>query len=117
MKGAFLAFAVSGAVLAAFGQVSFKFGASGRHELLQFANPWILLGLLLYFGSTVLWIRALSFVPLTVVYPFSALTFVLVHLLAVTVLNEHTSARAIGGTVLVLAGLFLLATSQTGESP
>ena len=40
-----LLFAVAGALFAAFGQVCFKFGAAGRVQLIQFANPWILLGL------------------------------------------------------------------------
>lgn len=115
MKQQFLAFAVIGAVLAALGQVSFKHGAAGRAMLLEFINPWILLGLALYFGGTVLWILALSAVPLTVLYPFAALTYVLVNILAVTLLGEHLSVKGIAGTAFVLVGLFLVATSM--ETP
>ena len=110
MKHQLLLYAVVGAVLAAFGQVSFRWGAEGRSGLLEFVNPWILLGLALYFAGTVLWIMALASVPLTVVYPFTALTFVLVNVLAVTLLGEQLSPQIIAGSGLVLAGLFLVAT-------
>lgn len=110
MKNQLLLCAVFGAVLAAFGQVSFKWGAEGRSGVLEFLNPWILLGLALYLAGTVLWIVALASAPLTVVYPFTALTFVLVNLLAVTLLGEQLSPRIVAGSGLVLAGLFLVAT-------
>lgn len=111
MKQQIVVFALTGAVLAALGQVSFKLGADGRATLLAFCNPWILCGLLLYLAGTVLWILALSNVPLTVVYPFSALTYVLVNLFAVTLLGERLSFKGIAGTAFVLLGLFLVATS------
>ncbi len=117
MKHQLLLLAVAGAVFAAFGQVCFKFGAAGRAGLAEFANPWIALGLGLYVIGTMLWIGALSGAPLTVVYPFSALTFVLVNLLAVTVLGEALTVKGFAGTGLVIAGLFLLATSTGGSSP
>ena len=110
MKHAFVLYALVGAVLAAFGQVSFKWGAQGRSELLQFANAWIALGLALYLAGTLAWIRALSDVPLTVVYPFAALTYVLVNVFAVTLLGEQLSVKTAAGTGLVLAGLLLVST-------
>jgi undecaprenyl phosphate-alpha-L-ara4N flippase subunit ArnE len=111
MKASFVTLAVLGAVLAAVGQVSFKHGAGGRETLAEFMNVWILLGLALYGSGTLLWILALSKLPLTAVYPFAALTYVLVNVLAVTVLGERLSMRALAGTSIVLLGLFLVATS------
>jgi undecaprenyl phosphate-alpha-L-ara4N flippase subunit ArnE len=111
MKGQVVAFALAGALLAALGQVSFKQGADGRAVLADFANLWILLGLALYFAGTVFWILALSAVPLTVLYPFAALTYLLVNLFAVTLLGESLTPRGVAGTALVLLGLFLVATS------
>lgn len=111
MKQQFVLFALTGAVLAALGQVSFKFGADGRTTLLAFCNSWILCGMLLYLAGTVFWIMALSNVPLTVVYPFSVLTYVLVNIFAVTVLGERLSFKGVVGTAFVLLGLFLVATS------
>jgi drug/metabolite transporter (DMT)-like permease len=111
MKAQILAFALAGAVLAALGQVSFKFGAQGRSGLLDFVNLWIFLGLILYFAGTVFWVLALSAVPLTVLYPFAALTYVLVNLFAVTLLGEQLTTKGMTGTAFVLLGLFLVATS------
>ncbi len=111
MKPDVVALAVAGAILAAFGQVSFKHGADGRELAIEFVNGWIFLGLALYLAGTVLWIRALAFAPLTVVYPFTALTYVMVNALAVSLLGERLSSRGLLGTALVLLGLFLVATS------
>ena len=110
MKANVAAFALIGAVLAALGQVSFKFGAEGRSGLLEFINVWIVLGLFLYFAGTVFWVLALAKVPLTVLYPFAALTYVLVNIFAITLLGEHLSAKGVAGTAFVLLGLFLVAT-------
>lgn len=108
MTAALLTYAVLGAVLASLGQVSFKWGATGRDGLMEFVNPWILLGLVLYLGGTASWIRALASAPLTVVYPFTALTYVLVNFMAVGVLGESLTVRGIAGTLLVLLGLLLM---------
>jgi drug/metabolite transporter (DMT)-like permease len=110
MKTPVLVCALLGAVLAALGQVSFRCGAAGRSGALDFVNQWIFLGLALYLAGTVLWIIALSRLPLTVVYPFAALTFVLVNAFAVAFLGEQLSVKGVAGTGLVLAGLFLVAT-------
>jgi undecaprenyl phosphate-alpha-L-ara4N flippase subunit ArnE len=111
MKQQVIAFALIGAILAALGQVSFKQGAAGRAVLVDFMNLWILVGLALYVAGTIFWILALSTVPLTVLYPFSALTYVLVNLFAVTLLGEQLTVRGLAGTGFVLLGLFLVATS------
>jgi multidrug transporter EmrE-like cation transporter len=92
-------------VCAAGGQVLFKLGAAGRTAPLQFVNPQIAGGGTLYFISTVLWITALSKAPLSVAYPFTVLTFVLVYLASIVLLGERPSSNAIVGVGMVLAGL------------
>lgn len=94
--------------LAAAGQLLFKVGASGRVDIVEFVNPWIATGLLAYGISTLIWIYALSMAPLTVVYPFTALTFVLTYLLGVSILNEPLTKPGIAGIALILIGLFLV---------
>lgn len=105
------ALVLTGSVCAAFGQLFFKMGATGRTTVLSFMNGWIVLGLLLYMVGTALWIASLSQAKLTSVYPFTALTFVLVYLLGVAVLGEVVSGRALTGVALVLMGLFLIAST------
>jgi undecaprenyl phosphate-alpha-L-ara4N flippase subunit ArnE len=101
-------FLLAGTVLAAVGQVLFKLGATGRVNVLEFINGWMAGGLVAYALGTLLWIYTLSKAPLTLVYPFTALTFVLVYLFGVFVLSESTSIKALFGVGLVLAGLFLI---------
>ena len=102
---------LAGTFLAATGQLLFKIGASGRETLSSFVNSWLLSGLVAYALGTLLWIYALSRVRLTVVYPFTALTFVLVYLFGVLILHEPTTGKALAGVALVLGGLFLISTA------
>ena len=101
-------FLLAGTLFAALGQVLFKLGATGRDSLASFINIWIISGLVSYTLSTILWIYSLSKARLTLVYPFTALTFVLVYLVGIFVLKEPTSVRALLGVGLVLWGLFLI---------
>lgn len=96
------------AILGAVGQVLLKLGASGREEFISFLNPWVFSGLIVYGLGTILWIYALSRASLTLIYPFTALTFVLVCTLGVFVLGETITAKTSGGILLVLAGLLLI---------
>jgi drug/metabolite transporter (DMT)-like permease len=102
---------LTGALLAAVGQLLFKLGASGRDEILSFFNAWILVGILAYGAGTLLWIYSLSKAQLTFVYPFTALTFVLVYLFGIFILNEAISSKAMLGVTLILVGLFLISTA------
>ena len=105
----FLVFALlAGVLLAAVGQVLFKIGATGHSALADFVNPAIIGGLFCYGLGTAFWILALSKAPLTVVYPFTALTFVLVYAAGVLFLGETASLRSLIGIALILAGLFLV---------
>lgn len=93
---------------AASGQLLLKVGARGREQLLDFINPPIVFGLVLYATSTVIWIYALSAERLVNVYAFTALTFVLVYLGGVLLIRESLSAAGLVGVLLVLSGLFLI---------
>ena len=83
----------------------------GGRPFSSFVNAWLLAGLVAYALGTLLWIYALSKVRLTVVYPFTALTFVLVYLFGVLILHEPTTGKALAGVALVLGGLFLISTA------
>ena len=102
---------LAGTFFAAAGQGLFKIGASGREAFWSFFNSWLLSGLLAYAVGTLLWIYALSKIRLTVVYPFTALTFVLVYAFGIFILNEPTTVKALVGVAFVLGGLFLIATA------
>jgi len=100
---------LSASLSAAGGQLLFKVGAQSHTHLREFINAPVALGLLLYAFSTALWVYALSRERLVNVYAFTALTFVLVYLVAWGVLGESVSARGALGIGLILGGLYLLA--------
>lgn len=100
---------LAASLAAACGQLMLKAGAQHRTHAVEFLNAPIAIGLLLYLCGTILWIYVLSKERLVVVYAFTALTFVLVYLGAVLTLGESLTLKAAGGVVLVLAGLYLLA--------
>ena len=73
----------------------------------------VLLGLGGYGISTLLWMYCLSKLPLRVVYPYTALTFVLVVAGAVLIFGERAGWRAGAGTLLVLGGLLMIMWDRT----
>ena len=97
------------ALLAAVGQLLFRLGARDKSGLALFLNGYILTGVAIYAGGTLIWIFVLSREKLVDVYAFTALTFALVYVGAVTVLDESLKMQAVAGICLVLIGLFLLA--------
>ena len=101
----------AGTLLAACGQLLLKVGATGRVSLEAFLNGWTAAGLGCYALSTILWIYALSKAPLTLVYPFTALTFVFVYFSGIAFLGETTSIKAMLGITLILVGLYLVTSS------
>lgn len=100
------------ALSAAGGQLLLKIGARGNAHWVEYLNVYIISGLGCYVLATAVWIYALSFEKLTIVYAFTALTFVLVYLGGVFVINETLSILAVIGVGLILAGLFLIVSSN-----
>jgi undecaprenyl phosphate-alpha-L-ara4N flippase subunit ArnE len=99
---------VSGAVLSAAGQILLKLGAEGATALNDYANLRILLGLGCYALGAAVWLLALARLPLSRVYPFTILTFVLVYIAAVHFLGERISVALAVGVLLVFSGLVVI---------
>lgn len=106
-----------GALCAAVGQLSFKVGADGKQNLVDYFNIWIFLGLIFYGLGTVLWIYCLSKANLTFVYAFTGVTFALVYLLAGFFLGERLDVFGIFGTLLVVLGIGLIMSSKGNIIP
>lgn len=95
-------------VFAALGQLFFKLGSTVSPLSMIFSvKIWI--GLILYGAGTLLWIYVLSKEPLSKVYPFTALTFILVFFLSYFILNEAISLVQIIGVIIILVGFMVLA--------
>jgi multidrug transporter EmrE-like cation transporter len=99
---------VFSALLAATGQILLKIGATGSRELIDFLNMRVLFGLGLYALSTVVWIWALSKVPLSIAYSFTALTFLMVFLGSLFIVKETVSLMSFAGLALIITGFFFM---------
>lgn len=71
-------------------------------------SPSVIAGLLLYFGSALLWLFVLAKVELSYAYPFVALGFVLTAILGRLLFNDSFSTGKIIGTTLIIAGVAVL---------
>jgi drug/metabolite transporter (DMT)-like permease len=105
-----LVFVLAGSLLAAAGQLFLKLGASGATQLADYLNARLLIGFVLYAAGSVLWVMALAKLPLSRVYPFTVLTFVMVYVASFAILGERLTSQVISGAVLVLVGLVVIAT-------
>ena len=111
-------------LLSAAGQIALKLGASSPalSALLGSGNfqgfvvrallsPMVFVGLLLYAASTVLWLFILARSELSYAYPFVSIGFVITTLYGWQFLGESLSAGRVGGVVLIVAGVILVARS------
>ncbi|HOX35084.1 MAG TPA: EamA family transporter [Methanoregulaceae archaeon] len=108
---------LAGIICASLGQVFWKMGmnAVGAIDsislptiLSMFSAPLVILGLCMYGLSTVFWLIALSRKDLSYVYPFIALTFIIVLLLSKFLLHETVGMARIIGTLIIIGGLLLV---------
>lgn len=97
------------------GQLLFKIAAINLQpeiSIQRLVTNWALvLGLALYGAATIFWIWLLRTTPLTMAYPFMAMSFILVPIAASIFLGEAMSPRLIIGSVVISAGI-ILATGQ-----
>jgi undecaprenyl phosphate-alpha-L-ara4N flippase subunit ArnE len=82
-----------------------KLGAAGNASIVDFVNVRLVGGLGFYILGSALWIFAMARAPLSLVYPFTALTFVLVILASVFLLGERLTSTMIIGSGLILSGI------------
>ncbi|MBK8397938.1 MAG: EamA family transporter [Leptospiraceae bacterium] len=68
-------------------------------------DPFILSGFSAAFVASFFWMAAMTKIPLSVGYPFTALSFVLVLVFSNILLGESLSAMKVMGTLLVVAGI------------
>ena len=97
------------------GQVLFKLAArsslqvEGSSGLLAYINIYLLLGMALYVGLSVLWVWILRSIPLSKAYPFVALAFVFTPLLARLIFDEKLSSGYFVGLGFVAVGIIVIA--------
>ena len=76
-----------------------------------FLNPFVVGGLLLYFAAAMLWLLVLAKFEVSFAYPFVALGFVITAVAGWLLFDEPMSLSRVAGTVLICAGVVLVARS------
>lgn len=96
------------------GQILFKL-TSARAEGIGVAgliavmfDPYLIAAFTIYGIGTIVWVYVLKNVPLTMAYPFMALSFCAVPLLAWALLGETLTLRYALGAALIAAGLIVI---------
>lgn len=74
-------------------------------------NFLIVAGLTLYTLGAVLWLLVLARVDLSYAYPFVGIGFILTMILGWLLLNESLGGARLAGTLLVVAGVWLVSSS------
>lgn len=90
----------------------FLYGMTGAADLAgliaTILDPYLLAAFAIYGIGTIVWVYVLKSVPLTVAYPFMAMTFCVVPLLAWGLLGEALTLRYMLGTALIVGGLIVI---------
>lgn len=92
-------------------------GVSGIFGLIStiLGSPLILSGLILYGIGALAWIAVLARVNLSYAYPFLALNFVLIAVVARLFLGEAVPMMRWFGIAVICAGIFMVAQSSLGN--
>lgn len=106
------------------GQILWKYGMSGMgkisgfDDLLRiqtliniFSNKYILIGLILYALSVVLWLGALSTLDVSFMYPMLSLGYVITSILGIYFFGENVTIIRWFGIALVVIGCFFIKSS------
>ncbi len=113
---------ISSVLLNALAQIFLKFGMmqitplNHKNNLIETSskiifNPYIFSGLTSYGISIILWLWVLSKVEVSLAYPFQALGYILVTILAWLLFQEQINLLRICALVFICIGLILLALS------
>lgn len=122
MRLSTLIFILVSVVMSASAQIVLKLGMSGANigpslsqkrwgdaAWLVASNPWVVLGLALYFLSAIVWLLVLSRVDVSFAYPFVGIGFILTMLMGWLALGDLMSPSRVVGTLLIAAGVVLIA--------
>ena len=114
-------------IIESFADLVFKKGALATginnvvmSNLFEFAsriisNQWLWFGILFYLVNFFLWIALLSRVDLSVAFPMSSFTYIIVPILAIIFLHEKVLMIRWAGIILIIIGIALASRSAGGE--
>ncbi|NJE10311.1 EamA family transporter [Thermococcus sp. MAR1] len=77
-----------------------------------FSNKYIVMGLILYGISSVLWLIGLSMLDVSLMYPLLSLAYVVTTVLAFIILNEPVRTTRWVGVLLIILGSILVGVNR-----
>jgi len=102
-------------VVGSFGAVFLKLGAMRlTKSVLSFVNSRLILGVVLYLGSSVIYALGLRGGPLSVLYPMVSLGYIWTLLWSKLFFNEALNRYKFAGLGLILVGVFLVGLGSRG---
>lgn len=106
----FLIFLFPGILIGSYGSLFLKKGSKyfSLNPMKIIKNKEILFGLFLYGISMILYIAALNFGKVSVVYPLCSLAYVLISFLSIKYLNEKMNIYKWTGIIFIILGSFLI---------
>jgi multidrug transporter EmrE-like cation transporter len=112
MSAASFALVLVGVLLNAAAQLLLKAGTNAMPLGLRLAlEPHILGGLACYAVSVVVWVVALSRVPVSIAYPMLSIGYVVNAIAAWQLLGESLSTLRLSGIGVIIVGVFMVARS------
>jgi multidrug transporter EmrE-like cation transporter len=105
-------FILGGVLLNATAQLLLKAGTNAMPLGIRLAiEPHILAGLACYVISVVVWVVALSRVPVSIAYPMLSIGYVVNALAAWALLGEALTPMRMAGIAVIVVGVFMVARS------
>ena len=105
-------FILGGVLLNATAQLLLKAGTNAMPLGIRLAiEPHILAGLACYVISVVVWVIALSRVPVSIAYPMLSIGYVVNALAAWALLGETVTTMRMAGIAVIVVGVFMVARS------
>lgn len=120
MSGASTILTLCVVVLMAIGQVLFKVASrhlpDGPFTTLEAlwklsTNIYLVVGIVLYGLTTILWVSVLRDAPVSRAYPVTALTLLIVPIIGILLFKEPFSWRLVAGGVLIGGGIWVVSQS------
>ncbi|RLI98880.1 MAG: hypothetical protein DRP06_04550 [Candidatus Aenigmatarchaeota archaeon] len=110
MSGKIILLVLFAAFLGSLGQLFFKKGSANLsfNVMSLLTNWYLILGLCLYGISTIIYVYALSYGELSMLYPIIATSYIWTCFLAVLILGEHMSFVNWVGILFILLGVSLV---------
>jgi drug/metabolite transporter (DMT)-like permease len=93
------------------GEITLSLQAIFKLTWRMVTNPYVFIGLFVYFLSVIFWMAALSRVDLSYAYPFASVSYVIMFLASWLLLHETITPMRIIGTLVIGLGVFLISRS------